>query len=108
MPHAAMTARWSQYRPLPVRKGLKPSATALTKCFSGNTQPTRSSQSGSWTMKMSEMKASRISPPLVSACVAPGVGTIETAAMPSAAKQKTPTTTVSRTAGTVRQTMSTS
>ena len=58
-------------------------------------------------MKMSEMNASRISPPLVSAWVAPGVGTRDTAARPSAAKQKTPTTIVSRTAGTVRHTMST-
>ena len=94
--------------PFPARKGLKPSATALTKCLSGNTHPTESSQSGSCTMKMSEMKASRISPPLVRAWVAPGVGAIETAARPRAAKQKTPTTTVSSTAGSVRHTISTS
>jgi hypothetical protein len=93
---------------LPGRNGLNASATALTKCLSGKNQPTWSSQRGSVTTKTSEMNASRMSPPLAMAWVAPGVGARDTTASPRAAKQATPTAIVTITAGSVRHTMSTS
>jgi len=103
MPHAAIAARWSNWKALAVTYGLSASPRRFTTCLSGNIQPSVAIQGGSVpvTMNVSETKAMGITIPLVTAIVACGVGSRRATARPIALNDTDASTRVTRTAGRV-------